>query len=84
MTKRFGVWKGLAVACALMVAAPFLATPAQAWWAPYGYGYGWRRPVVVVPPPVVYAAPRVAYVRPPAVWIGPAWYGGRFVRGHWR
>ncbi len=70
---------GLAVAAAV----PFAATPAKAWWGPYGYGSGWHRPVVVAPP-VAYLPPPVVYVRPRPVWVAPYWYGGRYFAGHWR
>ena len=55
--------------------------PAQAYWT----RWGWREPVVVVPPPVL------AYGPPPypacrrAFWVR-AHYDpwGRFIPGHWR
>ncbi len=70
---------GLAVAAAV----PLIATPAQAYWGPYGYGYAWRPPVVVAPP-VAYLPPPVVYARPRPVWVAPYWYGGRYFAGHWR
>lgn len=65
-----------------MAAVGVTAMPhaANAWWR---HGVWIAGPVVVVGPPVVYAAPRVVYV-PPAVWVRPGWYGGVWVRGHWR
>ena len=78
--------KVLAVAgfgLALAASAPLWSTPAQAWWGPYGYGYGWRGPVVVAPP-VAYIPPPVAYIPPRAVWVRPYWFGGRYYPGRWR
>ena len=50
--------------------------PGYAWvggyWHPYGARYAWRPG---------------AWVRPPfagAAWVGPRYYGGRYVRGYWR
>ena len=89
MAIRSATWASLAVA---LVAMPLLASPAKAWWGPYGW-VG-RRPVVVVgppiiayaPPPVAYAPPPVAYVPPrrPPIWVSPHWYGAAFIPGHWR
>jgi hypothetical protein len=71
---------------------------ANAWWRG-GYGVGiWVPPVVVAPPvyappPVVYAPPPVAYAPayapygyypPQRVWVPAGWYGGVWMRGHWR
>jgi hypothetical protein len=82
---RLAVGKVFAPGLALVVGLSLLATtPAKAWWGPYGYGYGWRAPVVVVPP-VVYAPPPVVYApRVGAFWVRPYWFGGHFYRGHWR
>jgi hypothetical protein len=63
---------------------------------PHNANAWWRRGVwiapIYVPPPPVYYAPPVVYARPPVVayyaprrvWIEPHWYGGYWVRGHWR
>jgi len=74
-------------------------TSAHAWWrAGWGWGWGpgiYIAPPVVVAPPVYYAPPPAYYAPPPVayappvgyapgmVWIGPGWFGGVFVRGHW-
>jgi hypothetical protein len=81
-SRRLVLGLGLAMAAAI----PLLASPAQAYWAPYGYyGYGYYRPpIVAVAPPVVYAGPPAVVPYPGAIWIGPHWYGGRFYRGYWR
>ena len=78
MIKR--VLGGLAMAVVGMaVLAP---SPAQAYRV--RGGWGWRAPLVVVPPPVV-VGPRPVYIAGRrAVWIPPHYnrWGG-FIPGHW-
>ncbi len=84
---------GLLAAC---VAGPLLApSPAQAWWARPGWGWGWHGgwgwrggvfiggPAFVAAPPVV-VAPPVAYAPAPYRFI-PGHYDpwGRWVPPHW-
>jgi hypothetical protein len=73
--------------CAAAIAAfsvtALKPTPAEAWWAHWGWhagwGYGWRggccwgpRVAVGVAPPVVVVRPPVVYARPPVgVWVPP-------------
>ena len=62
-----------------VLAAP---QPAQAYWT----RWGWRAPVVVVPPPVLaYGPPPYGLAPRPVVWVRPhydPW--GHFIPGHWR
>jgi hypothetical protein len=87
----------LALGAALVtaVAVPLL-TPgqAQAWWhrGGWGGGWGWRpglviAPPVVVPPlyaPAYYPPPAPAYYAPPPAYYGPRWVPGHYDwRGFW-
>ena len=82
MIMRFGAWHRRLLALFVIAAAPLAASPAKAWWGPYGYGYPYAPPVIVAPP-VAYAPP-VVYARPGAIWVRPHWFGGRFYPGYWR
>ena len=55
---------------------------AKAWWDHWGRWHpDYRRPVLVVPPPPIYA-PNVR--RPYALWVRPHYDRfGRFIPGHW-
>jgi hypothetical protein len=54
-----------------------LPKPAEAYWVRTPYGWAWRRPVYVVPGPVIVAAPY-------RHWVPPHYNRfGYFVPGHW-
>lgn len=76
-----------------VMAAP---SPAQAWWAHGGWGWGGLHVGIALPPIVIappyYSPPPVAYYPPPPVyyvprpgpvWVRPNWRNGYWVPGHW-
>jgi hypothetical protein len=80
----------IAATCAVLglatVGLAATSQPANAWWRPYGWGFGPFLPPLVVappPPPAYYAPPPVYYAPPARAWIPAHWQGGYWVPGHW-
>ena len=77
------VTRKIAATCALIgfvtVGIGAAPKPANAWWYPYGYGWGYHPyvPPIVIAPRAYYPAP--AYYAAP----GPAWIPGHYMNGYW-